>query len=111
MSFSIDDLKVGLTNLSYLSTKTDRHNYKRMKNTIQKLVAEEKYNLFVAASHQTRLDTMPGLKLGLGEGKVGHEPKLVSCWSMLVIDPLSAMWAWWALLVLDPNLGPGTYAW
>ena len=23
----------------------------------------------------------------------------------------SAMWAWWASLDMDPNLGPGTYAW
>ena len=30
---------------------------------------------------------------GLGEGKVGHEPKLEPCWFVLVIDPLSAMWA------------------
>ena len=28
----------------------------------------------------------------LGEGKVGHEPRLEPCWSMLLIDPLSAMW-------------------
>ena len=27
----------------------------------------------------------------LGEGKVGHEPKLKACWSMLHIDPPSAM--------------------
>ena len=46
----------------------------------------------------------------LGEGKVGHEPRLEPCWSMLVIDTPSAMWSWWALLYLDPNLGPGTYA-
>ena len=28
----------------------------------------------------------------LGKGNVGHEPRLESCWSVLVIDPLSAMW-------------------
>ena len=28
----------------------------------------------------------------LGEGKVGHEPRLEPFWSMLLIDPLSAMW-------------------
>ena len=28
----------------------------------------------------------------LGEGKVGHKPKLKPCWSVLLIDPLSAMW-------------------
>ena len=27
----------------------------------------------------------------LGEGKVGHQPMLEPCWSMLLIDPLSAM--------------------
>ena len=32
----------------------------------------------------------------LGEGKVGHEPRLKPCWSMLVIGLLSAMWFWWA---------------
>ena len=37
-----------------------------------------------------------GLKWRLGEGKVGHERRLELCWSMLVISPLSAMWAWWA---------------
>ena len=30
---------------------------------------------------------------------------------MLVISPLSAMWAWWAKLDMDLNLGPGKYAW
>ena len=30
----------------------------------------------------------------LGEGKVGHEPRLKSCLTMLVIGPLGAMWAW-----------------
>ena len=46
----------------------------------------------------------------LREGKIGHESKLEPCWSMQVIDPPRAMWTWWALLVLDPNLGPGTDA-
>ena len=45
----------------------------------------------------------------LGEGKVGHEPKLESCWNMLIIGPPSAMWACWAKLDLDPDLSPGTY--
>ena len=40
----------------------------------------------------------------LGEGKVGHDPRLESCWTMLVISQLSAMWAWWAKLDMDPNL-------
>ena len=30
------------------------------------------------------------------ELKVGHEPRLEPCLIMLVIDPLSAMWAWLA---------------
>ena len=30
------------------------------------------------------------------------------CWSS---EPLSAMWAWWAKLDIDSNLGPGMYAW
>ena len=45
----------------------------------------------------------------VGEGKVRHEPRFEPRWSMLVIDPPSAMWAWWGLLVLDPNQSPGTY--
>ena len=28
----------------------------------------------------------------LGEGKVGNKLRLGPCWSMLLIDPLSAMW-------------------
>ena len=29
----------------------------------------------------------------LGEEKVGYEPRLEPCWSVLLIDPPSAMWA------------------
>ena len=47
----------------------------------------------------------------LGEWMVGHEPRLEPCWSMLLIVPLTAMWARWAKLILDPNLGQGTDAW
>ena len=32
----------------------------------------------------------------LGKEKVGLEPRLKACWSMLVIDSPSAMWVWWA---------------
>ena len=32
----------------------------------------------------------------LGEGKVRIEPRLEPRWILLVIGPLSAMWAWWA---------------
>ena len=72
--------------------------------------------IFVTASHQTELDTrLNDLKVdysgGLEEGKVGQEPKLGPCLTMLVIGPLSAMWAWWAELEMEPNLGQGTYAW
>ena len=41
-----------------------------------------------------------------GEGRARIEAR-----TLLVIDPLSAMWGWWTLLDMDPNLGPGTYAW
>ena len=37
----------------------------------------------------------------LGERRIGHEPRLEPCWTMLVLDPLSAMWAWWTKLVMD----------
>ena len=47
----------------------------------------------------------------LGEGKVGNEPMLEPCWTLLVIGLLSAMWVWWASLDIDPNLVPDTYAW
>ena len=33
---------------------------------------------------------------GLGEGNVGNEPRLEPWLTMFVIDPLSAMWAWWS---------------
>ena len=56
-------------------------------------------------------DSMVDYSLDLGEGKVEHEPRLEPCLTLLAIGPLSAMWAWWALLDLDPNLDPGTDAW
>ena len=43
------------------------------------------YWIFVSASHQTRLDTCSMTCRGLGEGKVGHEPRLEPCWTMLLI--------------------------
>ena len=48
---------------------------------------------------------------GFGERKVGHEPSLEPCWTMLVIGPFSAMWTWWAWLDMDPNMSQGTDAW
>ena len=41
-------------------------------------------------------DSKVGLKWGLEEGKVGHEPRFDPCLATLVICSLSAMWAWWA---------------
>ena len=72
-------------------------------------------NIFVGASQQDRTrhkvnEPKADYSGDLGEGKVGYEPRLEPCWPMLLIDLLSAMLAWWAKLVLDPNLGPGTYA-
>ena len=46
------------------------------------------------------------LKWGLGEGKVGLEPRLEPCWTLLVIGSLNAMGVWWVLL----NMGPDTDA-
>ena len=45
---------------------------------------------------------LEGLLRG-GEGRV-----IAKARAMLVTGLLSAMWAWWALLDMDPNLGPGT---
>ena len=52
--------------------------------------------IFVAASHQTRLDTRSKarrpIKVGIkGRGKVGKEPRLEPCLSVLLIGSLSAM--------------------
>ena len=52
--------------------------------------------LFVAASHQTGLDTRSKaqrpIKVGM-KGKVGNEPRLEPCWSLLFIGSLGAMLA------------------
>ena len=58
--------------------------------------AQLKSHIFVAASHQTRLDTRSKarrpIKVGdKGEGKVGKEPRLEPCLSVLLIGSLSAM--------------------
>ena len=52
--------------------------------------------IFVAASHQTGLNTRSKarrpIKVGIkGEGKVRNEPRLEPCWSMWLIGSLSAM--------------------
>ena len=70
--------------------------------------------LFVTASHQTGLDTRSMTWRSVYSGalwEVGLELRLKPFWSMLVIGSLSAMWAWWALLDMDSNMGPGTDAW
>ena len=38
-------------------------------------------------------DPKADYSVNLGEGKVGHELRLEPCWSVLLIDPPSAMWA------------------
>ena len=42
-----------------------------------------------------------------GEGKVGNEPRLEPCWSMLLIGSLGAMWAWWGKQFHEPKSGSG----
>ena len=50
------------------------------------------FYLFVAASHQTGLDAWSKARRPIkGEGKVGNEPRLEPCWSMLLIGSLGAM--------------------
>ena len=39
--------------------------------------------------------------------KVGNEPKLEPCWSMLFIGSLGAMWAWWGKQFHEPKCGSG----
>ena len=56
-------------------------------------------------------DPKVGLKWVLREGEVGLEPRLESCRTMQVTDLLRAMWAWWALLDMYPNVSPSTDAW
>ena len=71
-------------------------------------------HLFVAASHQTRLDTRSKarrpIKVGIKGREVGNEPRLEPCLSVLLISSLSAMWAWWGKQFLEPKCESGTYA-
>ena len=72
----------------------------------------EYFCLFVAASHQTRLDTRSKarkpIKVGIKRrGEVGNEPRLESCWSMLLIGSLGAMWAWWGKQFHESKCGSG----
>ena len=69
--------------------------------------------VFVAASHQTRLDTRSKarrpIKVGIKGrgGEVGNEPRLEPCLSVLLIGSLSAMWAWWGKQFHEPKCGSG----
>ena len=79
---------------------------------VQPLISRLENHLFVAASHQTRLDTRSKarrpIKVGIkGEGKVGNEPRLEPCLSVLLIGSLSAMWAWWGKQFHEPKCGSG----
>ena len=59
-----------------------------------------KHPIFVSASNLTELDTRSMTQRSIIEGfrggVVGHEPRLESCWTMLVIRLFCAMWVWWA---------------
>ena len=51
--------------------------------------------LFANVSNQTGLDTMSKAQRPIKveiKGGVGKEPKLEPCWSVLFIEPLSALW-------------------
>ena len=68
--------------------------------------------LFVAASHQTGTDIRSKarrpIKVGIkGRGRSENEPRLELCWSMLLIDSLGAMWAWWGKQFHEPKCGSG----
>ena len=47
------------------------------------------------------------LKWDKGEGKVGKEPRLEPCLSVLLIGSLSAMWAWWGKQFHEPKCESG----
>ena len=57
--------------------------------------------IFNAAFHLTGFDTRPFLKIDFRDFRVRHEPRLVPCWTMLIIGSLSAMWARWPSGDLD----------
>ena len=67
--------------------------------------------IFVAASHQTRLDTRSKsrrpIKVGIMGGEVRNEPRLEPCLSVLLIGSLSAMWVWWGKQFHEPKCGSG----
>ena len=43
----------------------------------------------------------------LGEGKIGNKLRLKPCWSVLLIDPLSAMWVQWGKHFHESIFGSG----
>ena len=47
----------------------------------------------------------------LGEGKVGHELRLKPSWSVLLIDPLSAMWVSWGKQFHESKFWSGHICW
>ena len=68
--------------------------------------------IFVTVSHQDRTlhkvnDPKADYSGDLEEGKDGHEPRVEPCWSVLLINPLSAMWAvsWTPIWVQARMLG------
>ena len=66
--------------------------------------------VFVAASHQTRLDTRSKarrpIKVGIkGRGRSGRSRDSNPCLSVLLIGSLSAMWAWWGKQFHEPKCG------
>ena len=76
---------------------------------------QERAVVFVAASHQTRLDTRSKarrpIKVGIkGRGKVGKEPRLEPCLPVLLIGYLVQCEPDEASGFTNPNVGPGTYA-
>ena len=69
------------------------------RQSAEKPLREAQLLIFLSASHNTGLDTRSmtrrSIILGIREGKFGHELRLDPCLTLLVIGPLSAMWAWW----------------
>ena len=67
------------------------------------------------ASHHTGLDTRPMTQMSILAGVWGRRSRaraeLESCWTMLVIDSHSAMWASSALQDMYPYMSQGTDAW
>ena len=50
-----------------------------------------KLAIFASASYPSGFDPKVDYSEDLGDEKVGHEPRLKSCWTMLIIGPLSTM--------------------